>query len=190
MPGDRSQPSIPARPWKFQSPFPIEGNGTLAKPHPGPSPNSLLQSPSFNSAILAFSCLNTAATPSPAARRSSPGSLDSLVTSPGWEQGRWPGRDSPGRWRSAGAPGCPAAAFWLDTGACEGGSAGGGAGGKRVAQRARPAASKPRAAALAAGWQGKPAPASTPGSSPGSSPAPSSPQAPPPPAGRARWPIP
>lgn len=125
---------------------------------------------SFKSVDLALSCLNTAGHPSPSARRSSPGVRARTR----------PGRDSPGRWRSAGAPGCPAAAFWK--GALERRRGGAGlarrAGGSAWARRA---ASELQAAEPAAGCQGKPRTPPRPG--------PSSWLVPPPPAGRARWPV-
>lgn len=109
FPPCQSQPDI-------LSPVPVEDNGSLDKPHSGPSPDPSLHSPGFKNVVLAFSKVNTllkvnTALPQP---RCPARPLRIWKAAPGWEPGRSPGPDSPGRWRSAGVPGCPATTCWKE----------------------------------------------------------------------------
>lgn len=135
--------SIPARGVDVQKPHPQTRPRTRqCLTYPRLSPDPSLQSFSFKNAALAFSEVQYRCPPSSCAARLSRPRVWNTV--PGESQGRPPRPDSPGRWRSAGAPGCRATA-------CRKGRA---AGPHRTAAEAQPGRGLPPpsagAAALAA----------------------------------------
>lgn len=174
MPSARSQPSIPAKTLEVPKPLPHRRQWHAGQAPWGPSPDSLLPSPSFKNVIVAFSCLHIAAHPQPR-RRGAPPSASSDQSGVGAGTLARAGLTRPVEKRRS---------AWLPRRSIP--DPGAGEGGRRVAQRARPCSVLAPGGSAGCGLA-RAKPRHRP-------PAPAPPlpagKVPPPPAGRARRPIP